>query len=131
MSEPDQQRTTFAREKARRTIPILLFVLLGLAALYLPLPKRFVAVVPLVIAVVLSVRLLRFLSDRSGREKVWPAVTLIIIGMLLSSLALQGVFYPRVRAFEECLAHAQTAIAAADCEPLRQGIVFGAAAHLP
>ena len=34
----------FAREKAKRTLPVALLVLLGLTAMYLPLPKRFVAV---------------------------------------------------------------------------------------
>lgn len=122
---PLEQEITFAREKAKRTLPVALLVLLGLLATSLPLPKRFVAVVPLVLAVVLTFRLLRFLSARAGREKVWPVVTLVIAGVLLSGLALQAVFYDTVSAYEECLAGAQTSIAAGSCEQLRDAGMFG------
>lgn len=126
VTDPDlQDETVFAREKAKRTLPVALLVLLGLTAMYLPLPKRFVAFVPLVLAVVLTVRLLRFLSPRTGREKIWPVVTLVIAGMLLSTLAMQVAFYDTVSAYEECLAGAQTSIAAASCAPLRDAGLFG------
>ena len=76
MTEPQlEEEIAFAREKAKRTVPVALLVLLGLVAMYLPLPKRFVAFLPLVLAVVLTVRLLRFLTSRPGKEKVWPVVT--------------------------------------------------------
>src|SRR5829696_7175493 len=126
MTEPQQaQEIAFAREKAKRTLPVALLVLLGLLAMYLPLPKRFVAFLPLVLAVVLTVRLLRFLSARSGKEKIWPVVSLVIAGMLLSTLGLQVVFYDSVRAYEECLSGAQTSIAQADCQPLKDAGLFG------
>ena len=126
MSEPPlQQEIAFAREKAKRTLPVALLVLLGLLAMYLPLPKRFIAFVPLLIAVVLTIRLLRFLSTRAGREKIWPVVTLVIVGMLLSTLALQVAFYRSVSAYEECRAGAQTKQAQADCEELRDSATFG------
>ncbi len=126
VTDPDlQDETVFAREKAKRTLPVALLVLLGLTAMYLPLPKRFVAFVPLVLAVVLTVRLLRFLSPRTGREKIWPVVTLVIAGMLLSTLAMQVAFYDTVSAYEECLAGAQTSIAAGSCAPLRDAGLFG------
>jgi heme/copper-type cytochrome/quinol oxidase subunit 4 len=120
-----EQEIAFAREKAKRTLPVALLVLLGLVAMYLPLPKRFVAVLPLVLAIVLTVRLLRFLSMRGGKEKIWPVVTLVISGMLLSSLALQVVFYDSVRAYEECLAGAQTSIAEGSCAPLKDAGMVG------
>ena len=126
VTDPDlQDEIVFAREKAKRTLPVALLVLLGLTAMYLPLPKRFVAFVPLVLAVVLTVRLLRFLSPRTGREKIWPVVTLVIAGMLLSTLAMQVAFYDTVSAYEECLAGAQTSIAAGSCAPLRDAGLFG------
>jgi RsiW-degrading membrane proteinase PrsW (M82 family) len=126
VTDPDlQDPIVFAREKAKRTLPVALLVLLGLTAMYLPLPKRFVAFVPLILAVVLTVRLLRFLSDRTGREKIWPVVTLVIAGMLLSTLAVQVAFYDTVSAYEECLAGAQTSIAAGSCAPLRDAGLFG------
>lgn len=123
--EPDQQRIAFAREKARRTLPVLICVLLALVAMYLPLPKRFVAVLPLLLAIGLSVRVLKFLSSRPGREKVWPAVTLGVIGLLLSTLVLQGLFYGSVAEYESCLRGAQTAQARAGCEALRESTMFG------
>jgi len=130
MTEPQQeQEIAFAREKAKRTLPIALLVLLGLVAMYLPLPKRFVAVLPLVLAIVLTVRLLRFLSTRGGKEKIWPVVTLVISGMLLSSLALQVVFYDSVQAYEECVARAQTSIAEGDCAPLKDAGMIGLVAR--
>ena len=126
MTEPQlEEEIAFAREKAKRTLPVALLVLLGLVAMYLPLPKRFVAFLPLVLAVVLTVRLLRFLTSRPGKEKVWPVVTLVISGMLLSTLALQVAFYDTVRAYEECLAGAQTSLAEGDCAQLRNAGMAG------
>lgn len=126
MTEPQlEQEIAFAREKAKRTLPVALLVLLGLVAMYLPLPKRFVAFLPLVLAVVLTIRLLRFLSLRSGREKIWPVFTLVIVGVLLSTLALQVAFYSTVSAYEECLAGAQTSIAQADCEKIKESSMLG------
>ncbi|GAA2743727.1 hypothetical protein GCM10009868_18650 [Terrabacter aerolatus] len=126
MTEPQlEQEIAYAREKAKRTLPVALLVLLGLVAMYLPLPKRFVAFLPLVLAVVLTVRLLRFLSARPGKEKIWPAVTLVIAGTLLSTLSLQIVFYDAVSSYEQCLAGAQTSLAQASCVQLRDAGMFG------
>lgn len=124
--QPQDPNVAFAREKARRTLPISLLVLLAIVAMYLPLPKRFVAFLPLVIAVVLSVRLFTFLQGRSGREKVWPAVTLVLVGLLISSLAVQALFFDWVSEYEQCVAGAQTQQAAGACEQLRKGGPFGA-----
>lgn len=118
--QPRNADVAFAREKAKRTLPISLLVLLGIIAMYQPLPKRFVALLPLVVAVVLSVRLLTFLRGREGREKVWPAVTLLLIGLLISNLAVQALFYDTVRSYDECVRSAQTQQAAAACEEMRK-----------
>ncbi|MEO5745193.1 MAG: hypothetical protein ABIQ53_11495 [Terracoccus sp.] len=126
MSTTEKERSiAYARDKARLTLPVLVCVMLAVVAMYLPLPKRFIAVVPLLLAVALSVRLLRFLSSRRGREKIWPAVTLGVIGLLLASLAVQGAFYRTVQAYEQCIDGAQTAQAKADCESLRDSVVLG------
>ncbi len=125
MTEPQPEEIAFAREKAKRTLPVAILVLLGLVAMYLPLPKRFVAFLPLVLAVVLTVRLLRFVSTRAGKEKIWPVVTLVISGMLLSTLALQIPFYDAISAYEECVAGAQTSIAEGDCAQLRNAGMSG------
>jgi RsiW-degrading membrane proteinase PrsW (M82 family) len=116
----DPPDVTFAREKAKRSLPVSLLVLLGIIALYLPLPKRFVAAVPFAIAIFFTVRLLGFVRGRTGREKIWPVITLLLTGFLLMSLALQAVFYPSVRDYEQCLNGAQTSHARATCEQLRQ-----------
>ncbi|HET8593834.1 MAG TPA: hypothetical protein VFM07_01205 [Intrasporangium sp.] len=117
---PDPRDIAFAREKAKRTLPVSLLVLLGIIAMYLPLPKRFVAALPFVIAIVLTVRLLQFLRGRAGRERLWPVITLVLTGLLLGSLAMQAAFYPSVRAYEQCMAGAQTSHARAACEEIRQ-----------
>ncbi|MEW1954888.1 hypothetical protein [Terrabacter sp. NPDC080008] len=126
MSQPrTEQDLAFRREKGKRTLPVSLLVLLGLVAMYLPLPKRFVAFLPLVLAVVLTVRLLRFLSPRNGREKVWPALTLAMVGLLLSTLAMQVAFYDKVSAYERCLDGAQTTIARGECDQQRDASMLG------
>lgn len=122
---PDPRDVAFAKEKAKRTLPVSLLVLLGIIAMYLPLPKRFVAVLPFVIAVVMTVRLLQFLRGRAGRERVWPVITLVLTGLLLGSLALQAAFYPAVRDYEQCVAAAQTSHARAACEEIRQQSPLG------
>ncbi|MDN5790843.1 MAG: hypothetical protein L0H25_08245 [Micrococcales bacterium] len=125
MRPADHRDIAFAREKAKRTLPISLFVLLGVIAMYLPLPRRFVAVLPLALAIVLSVRLLQYLRGRPGRDKVWPILTLVLIGFIVVTLGLQGIFYRSLLAYQECLASAQTQQAAAACEPLRQQSPLG------
>lgn len=126
VSSPDERRDIgFAREKAKRTLPVTVLVLLGIIAMYLPLPKRFVAAIPFLIAAVLTVRLLRFLADRSGREKIWPAITLGIVALMLSTLAMQLVFYDDVSAYEACMQSAQTQQARGDCEQLREQSPLG------
>ncbi len=122
---PDPRDVAFAKEKAKRTLPVSLLVLLGIIAMYLPLPKRFVAVLPFAIAVVMTVRLLQFLRGRAGRERVWPVITLVLTGLLLGSLALQAAFYPAVRDYEQCVAGAQTSHARAACEEIRQQSPLG------
>ena len=112
-------------DRSRGAISGVLLVLLGIIAMYLPLPQRFVAALPFVIAVVLTVRLLQFLRGQTGREKVWPVITLVLTGLLLGSLAMQAAFYPSVRAYEECMSSAQTSSARAMCEEIRQQGPFG------
>ena len=118
--QPRDRDVAFAREKAKRTLPISVLVLLAVVAMYLPLPQRFVAVLPLALALVQSVRLLRFLRHRAGRERLWPVVTLLLVTLLLTNLAGQAAFYDTIKAYEQCIETAQTSAAAGDCEQLRQ-----------
>ena len=131
VSGPSRPGHSPCREKAKRSLPISLLVLLGIIAMYLPLPRRFVAFVPLGIAAYLSVRLLQYLRGRPGRDKVWPVLTLVLIGLIALSLGLQGLFYPSVHAYEECVAAAQTQQATAGCEQLRQLGPIGVGFVLP
>lgn len=124
-TQPRDPDVAFARDKARRTLPISVLMLLAIVAMYLPLPKRFVALAPLVIAVVLSIRLLQFLRNRPGRERVWPVVTLVLVALLLSNLAVQALFYESVSAYERCVESAQTSQAAGTCEELRRKSPLG------
>ena len=130
MTEPDKrqhldEQVAYAREKGRRALPVALFALLGLAAMYLPLPQRFVAFVPLLISLVLTLRLLRFLTSRPGREKAWPIISLAIVSMLLTTLVMQILLYGPVSAYESCIDNAQTALARADCQQLRESGPLG------
>jgi hypothetical protein len=126
MTEPTrEQEIVLARERAKRSLPLLAFVLLGLLALTLPLPKRFVAAVPLVVAAYLSLRLLRFLRDRPTSEKLWTALSLGIIVAMLATLVVQGAFYGPVSAYEQCMDQAQTSTARASCAPLQRSGLLG------
>lgn len=120
VTPPARPDIAFAREKAKRSLPVSLLVLFGIVAMYLPLPRRFVAAVPLIAAVVLTVRLLRFLKNRARREKLWPVLTLGLVGAMLATLVLQAVLYDQVHSYEQCLAGALTQQAKADCERLHQ-----------
>jgi hypothetical protein len=120
-----EQDTAFARERAKRTLPLIGFVLLGLIAITLPLPKRFVAALPLVVAAYLSVTLLRFLKDRPTSEKLWTAISLGIIVSMLLTLAVQAVFYGPVSAYEQCIVEAHTSAARASCDQLQRSGLLG------
>ena len=126
MSEPSrEQEIALARERAKASLPLVAFVLLGLVAISLPLPRRFVAVLPLAVATYLSVRLLRSMRDRPTREKVWTALSLGIIASMLVSLGVQAVFYGPLSAYETCMSEALTSAARASCDQLHLSRVLG------
>jgi amino acid permease len=126
MTEPSrEQEIVLARERAKRSLPLIAFVLLGLLAITLPLPKRFVAAVPLLVAAYLSVRLLRFLKERPTSEKFWTALSLGIIVAMLLTLVVQVIFYGPVSAYEQCYDQAQTSTARASCDQLQRSGLLG------
>ncbi len=130
MSQPPRNpqreaEIAYAREKARYSLPVPLFALVGITAMYLPLPQRFVALLPLLIAMVLAVRLLRFLTPRPGREKVWAGISLAVLMLPVTSLLLQALMYGTVSRYEECIAGAQTNVARGQCERLREASPLG------
>ena len=112
MTEPSrEQEIALARERARRTLPLIGFVLLGLIAITMPLPKRFVAALPLVVAAYLSVKLLHYLRERPTGEKIWTALSLGVIVSILLTLVVQAIFYGPVSAYEQCYDQAHTSAA--------------------
>ena len=127
MTQPPQptreQEIVLARERAKRTLPLIGFVLLGLIAITMPLPRRFVAALPLLVAAYLSVKLLRFLKDRPTSEKLWTAISLGIIVSMLLTLVVQAVFYGPVSAYEQCIDQAHTSAARASCDQLSTGLL--------
>lgn len=126
MTEPSrEQEIALARERARRTLPLIGFVLLGLIAITLPLPKRFVAALPLVVAAYLSVKLLRYLKKRPTSEKIWTALSLGVIVSMLLTLLVQAIFYGPVSAYEQCYDQAQTSAARAACDQLQRSGLLG------
>jgi len=126
MTEPSrEQEIALARERARRTLPLIGFVLLGLIAITLPLPKRFVAALPLVVAAYLSVKLLRYLKERPTSEKIWTALSLGVIVSMLLTLLVQAIFYGPVSAYEQCYDQAQTSAARAACDQLQRSGLLG------
>ena len=126
MTEPSrEQEIALARERARRPLPLIGFVLLGLIAITLPLPKRFVAALPLVVAAYLSVKLLRYLKERPTSEKIWTALSLGVIVSMLLTLLVQAIFYGPVSAYEQCYDQAQTSAARAACDQLQRSGLLG------
>ncbi|MCU1537698.1 MAG: hypothetical protein JWP82_2049 [Humibacillus sp.] len=126
MSEPSRdEEIALARERAKASLPLVAFVLLGLLAITMPLPRRFVAALPLAVAAYLSVRLLRSMQDRPMREKVWTALSLGIIASMLVSLGVQAAFYGPLSAYETCMGEALTSAARASCDQLHLSRVLG------
>ena len=129
MTEPREptreQEVVLARERAKRTLPLIGFVLLGLIAITMPLPKRFVAALPLVVAAYLSVKLLRYLKERPTSEKIWTALSLGVIVSMLLTLLVQAIFYGPVSAYEQCYDQAQTSAARAACDQLQRSGLLG------
>lgn len=105
-------------------IGLLLLVLLGLS---LPLPQRLIVAVPLVVAGVESIRGLLAVGRRgaSSRERLWPLVTLGLVGIMLMSVMTQLVFYGPQKAYEDCLSGANTEVAQAACQHDRQRSILG------
>lgn len=102
-----------------------------LVAMMAPLPRRFITVLPLVVAVVLAIRYLRRLPSALRRERMMPILTLVVMGIVALLLAVQALAYNQVRDYEQCRLGAQTAAARADCESLIPGLFGSMMSDLP
>jgi len=105
---------------------VALFLLILLAS-GLPLPQRAVALVPIVLAAVTSVReLVRLQREKAPPlMRFGPFLTLGFVGMLLLAAATQVALYVPLKAYEDCLAGANTQAAQASCAQQRQQSLVG------
>lgn len=125
MSGQRSPQAEAARERSRLLLPSTLMAFVGLLALTMPLPQRFVAALPLGLSLALSIRALIKLKDRPRNEKVMPVIGLGLVAVFLGTLVLQGAFYSTVKRYEDCLDQAQTQAARGVCEDLRKSGPLG------
>ncbi|MGI8718285.1 MAG: hypothetical protein ACR2JN_10710, partial [Lapillicoccus sp.] len=86
-----------------------------------------VVIVPVIVVVVGSVWALvaRGRLEASIRERLWPVVSLGLVGLMLMSLLTQVVFYGPQKAYEDCMTGAHTRVAQVDCQRQRERPVLG------
>lgn len=124
MAERTQQEVV--RRSGHSLSVVALFLMILLAA-GLPLPQRAIAILPIVVVGVISVLELRRLqrTEAPAVSRFGPFLTLGFVGMMLLAAATQVALYAPQKAFEDCLAHAKTQAAQADCSKQRQQSVIG------
>lgn len=118
------------RERAYRsryaltTAALFLLVLTGFG---LPLPQRLVVAVPLLVALVVSVReLFRLARARmAGLARLGAATAVGISLFLLLGMGTQLLFYAPQQRYEQCLSGANTETAKAACAQERQQGIIG------
>jgi hypothetical protein len=115
------------QRRGRYSLTIACLFLLILLGGELPLPRRVIVVVPLVLAIYASVREMRRLAKVSARAitRFGPAVALGLSGVLLIGVVTQIVFYAPQKEYEDCMAGANTATAQAACNQQRQRSILG------
>jgi hypothetical protein len=115
------------RARGRYSMTIACLFLLILLGAGLPLPRRAVVVVPIVIAIVVSVREMRRLSRESAGPftRFGPAVALGLSAVLLLGAITQAVFYAPQKQYEDCMTGANTSAAQSVCNQQRQRSILG------
>ncbi|MEO7061521.1 MAG: hypothetical protein ABI083_17510 [Lapillicoccus sp.] len=105
---------------------LALFVMMY-AATSLPLPTRAVALVPAIVAFVVTVRelLRQHRDDAPVRMRLGPSVTLVLLGFVLLIAVGQVVLYDSQKGYEDCISGANTQAAHAQCVLERQQGMFG------
>jgi len=126
-STVSQRVTQRQRRSATYSLTMFCLILLVMFAMNLRLPQRLVAIVPITVAGVESVRALMALGrlEASSRERLWPVVSLGLVGLMLMSLLTQVVFYGPQKAYEDCMTGAHTRVAQVDCQRQRERPVLG------
>lgn len=106
---------------------LALFALVVVAS-DLPLPARAIALVPVIVAVVVTIQelLRQRREDAPVRMRLMPVITLVLLAFVLVTAAGQAVFYESVKEYQDCMSGANTAAARAHCELQRQQSGLGA-----
>jgi hypothetical protein len=115
------------QRRGRYSLTIAALFLLILLGGGLSLPQRAIVVVPLVVAVVVSIRELRRLSTVSATAftRFGPSIALGLSALLLLGAVTQVVFYAPQKEYEDCMAGANTGVAQAVCNQQRQRSLLG------
>ena len=115
------------RARGRYSMTIACLFLLILLGAGLPLPRRAIVVIPIVVAIVVSVREMRRLSRSSAGafSRFGPAVALGLSAMLLLGAVTQAVFYLPQKQYEDCMQGANTNSAQTVCGQQRQRSILG------
>jgi len=95
-----------------------IFLLLGALGVNLPLPWTGIALVPLSIGAVESIRALKVMraAHAPARSVVWALFGLVLTVMLAGAVALPYAFYDTTKGYQECMLGANTSVAAAQCQ---------------
>ena len=115
------------RARGRYSLTIASLFLLILIGAGLPLPRRAIVVVPIVVAIIVSVREMRRLSRSSAGAftRFGPAVALGLSAVLLLGAVTQAVFYAPQKQYEDCMTGANTSAAQSVCNQQRQRSILG------
>jgi hypothetical protein len=115
------------RARGRYSLTIACLFVLILVGAGLPLPRRAIVVVPIVVAIVVSIREMRRLSRASAGAftRFGPAVALGLSAMLLLGAVTQAVFYAPQKQYEDCMVGANTNSAQTACSQQRQRSILG------
>ena len=95
-----------------------IFLLLGALGVILPLPWTGIALVPLSIAGVESIRALKVMraAQAPARSVLSALFGLVLTMMLAGAFALPYAFYDTMKGYQECMLGANTSVAAAKCQ---------------
>ena len=115
------------RARGRYSLTIASLFVLILVGAGLPLPRRAIVVVPIVVAIIVSVREMRRLSRSSAGAftRFGPAVALGLSAVLLLGAVTQAVFYAPQKQYEDCMTGANTNTAQTVCNQQRQRSLLG------
>jgi len=121
----ERTRERIMRRGGYSVTVVALFLLILLASA-LPLPQRAVALVPIVLAAVTSVReLMRLRREQApALMRFGPFLTLGFLGMLLAAVT-QAALYQPLKAYQDCLAGANTETAKTACLKEHQQSLVG------